>query len=160
MRRAIEAQRRWTVTDEQTIVREVDDAYRHLIETFNRRDAVELARWYDRPHSNLSGENGLSLVTSDEDHARWYSRVMASADEDGWIRTEIDHLQVWPLSGSLAQLVADVTRYTTDGSVLEQFRMSYTLRRRDGRWIVVTYTVVPKPFRGPGGPRADVANSG
>jgi hypothetical protein len=135
--------------DDSGIVDEVEMAYRHCVDAFNRHDAVAFAACFDRPHAGLNGDHGLVLVTSDADHDRWCKQVMAEAEGQDWARTDIDRFQVWPFSPSLAQLVADVIHYKTDGSVRRRVRVSYMLRRRDAGWKVMTVGVVEEPFSGP-----------
>jgi hypothetical protein len=124
--------------NKDAIVGEVEAAYRHYVEVFNGRDAKQVAELYERPHAQVIGESGgLSIVNDDADQQKWYEFVMAYLDDQEWGRTEIDEMWIWPLSHALAQLVSTVTRYRRDGSVLEQLRANYTLRRRDGTWKVV-----------------------
>jgi hypothetical protein len=139
------------MTDEAEIVHEVEDFYRRYIDTWGREDPVEVALHYDRPHVHLSGERPPSTVTSDSDQDRWFQQVIAY--EQPWARTGIDALQVFPMSRTLAQLVADISRYGKEGLVLEQQRVSYMLRRGDDGWKVMTYAAVEQPFSGPGRPR-------
>src|SRR5262245_8838474 len=101
--------RRCPMTDQTGIVSEVQTAYRHYVEVFNSRDANAIAGLYDRPHAQVIGEMGLSIVKDDADQQGWYEFVMAHLDDQGWERTEIDDMWVWPLSPALAQLVSDVT---------------------------------------------------
>lgn len=122
---------------QDALVGEVEAAYRHYVEVFNGRNADQIAELYDRPHAQVIGESGLSIVADEADQQNWYEFVMAYLDDQGWDRTEIDQMWIWPLSPTLAQLVSGVTRYRTDGSVLQQVRANYTLRRRDGSWKVV-----------------------
>jgi hypothetical protein len=123
--------------DHVAILAEVETAYRHYVEVFNRRDPNEIAALYHRPHAQVIGDIGLSVVTDDTEQQQWYELVMAYLDDQGWGRTEIDELWIWPLSPSVAQLVSYVTRYRADGSVLQRARANYTLCRRDGSWKVV-----------------------
>lgn len=135
------------MADHGAIVSEVEGAYRHYVEAFNGRDAREIAELYDRPHAQVIGETGLSIVNDDADQQQWYEFVMAYLDDQGWGRTEIDEVWIWPLSHTLAQLVANVTRYRRDGSVLQRLRANYTLRRRDGTWkVVLTFPVLEDGF--------------
>jgi hypothetical protein len=46
-------------------------------------------------------------------------------------------------------ILSDVTRYKTDGSILEKVRALYMVRRDDG-WKIVTITEIKPPFLGPG----------
>ena len=90
-------------------------------------------------------------MSDDADQREWYEFVMAYLDEQGWDRTEIDLLQFWPLSPTLAQLVASLTRYKSDGSVLQRVRANYTLRRRDGNWkVILSIPLLDDGFDSPG----------
>jgi hypothetical protein len=123
--------------DQAAIIGEVEAAYRRYVEVFNGRDAKEIAELYDRPHAQMVGEIGLSIVNDDADQQLWYEFVMAYLDDERWGSTQIDDIWIWPLSDTLAQLVAKVTRYKKDGSVLKQVRANYLLRRCDATWKVV-----------------------
>ena len=86
-------------------------------------------------------------MNDDAGQQQWYEFVMAFLDDQGWGRTEIDDVGIWPLSNTLAQLVANVTRYTSDGSLLQRVRANYTLRRRDGSWkVILTYPILEDGF--------------
>ena len=139
------------MVDHAGIAREVEAVYQHYIEVFNRRDAGEIVDLFDRPHARVSGEHGLTIVGDDADQRlRWCESKTAFLDDIGCERTGINGLQIWPLSPTLAQLVADVTRYKKDGSVLQRFRANYTLRRRDGTWkVIIIYPVLEEAFPGP-----------
>jgi hypothetical protein len=72
------------------------------------------------------GDVGLSVVTNDADQEQWYEFVMA------------------------VRLVADVTRYRADGSVLNHARANYTLCRRDGLWkVVLAFPLLEEGFNVP-----------
>jgi hypothetical protein len=98
----------------------------------------------------LSGEQGLVTINTETDHHQIYQRIMAPLHESGWGRSEIDRLQIWPFSASLAQLVADVTRYKKDGGVLERLRASYMFRREGEAWKIISLALIEAPFSGPG----------
>jgi hypothetical protein len=75
---------------------------------------------------------------------------MASLRASEWGRSDIDRLQVFPYAESLAQIVADVTRYKRDGSVLEKLRATYMYQRDEESWKIVSLALVEAPFSGPG----------
>jgi hypothetical protein len=75
---------------------------------------------------------------------------MADLKERGWARSDIDQLRTWPLAEDLAMILADVTRYKVDGSVLERVRACYTVRRDTRNWKIVTLCEIKPPFLGPG----------
>lgn len=133
------------------IIREIETAYHHYIAVFNRGDATGFVGCYAHPHVMLSGEQGLSSVQTEADHHTVYHNIMAGLRASEWGRSDIDALQVFPYSESLAQIVADVTRYKRDGSVLEKLRATYMYRRDAEGWKIVSLALVEAPFSGPGG---------
>lgn len=136
--------------DQDAIVSEVEAAYRNYVEKFNGRDPTEIAALYHRPHAQVTGDIGLSLVTDDAEQQELYEFVMAALDDLGWSRTEIDDLWIWPVSDSVAQVVSHITRYRADGSVLNHARANYTLSRRDGSWrVVLTFPLLEDEFELP-----------
>jgi ketosteroid isomerase-like protein len=141
------------MADVQTIQRELEATYRHYIDVFNREDVAGFLGCYCHPHVMLSGEQGMGVINTEADHRRVYQRIMTSLHEREWGRSGIDRLQIWPFSESLAQLVADVTRYKKDGSVLERLRASYMFRRESGAWKILSLAQIEASFTGPGAGR-------
>jgi ketosteroid isomerase-like protein len=138
------------MADAQTIIREIEAAYHHYIDVFNREDAAGFVGCYAHPHVMLSGQLGMVVTNTAENHQRGYQRMMETLHKSGWGHSGIDRLQIFPFSESLAQLVADVTRYKKDGSILEKLRASYMFRREDGGWKILAFGLVEAPFSGPG----------
>lgn len=132
------------------IIREIESAYHHYIEVFNRGDAAGFVGCYSHPHAMLSGEQGLVVVNTEADHHRVYEGIKATLEKNNWGRSEIDRLQTWPFSKTLAQLVADVTRYKKDGAILEKLRATYTFRNDNGAWKILAFSLIEAPFSGPG----------
>lgn len=143
------------MADTNTIVQEIEAAYRHYIDVFNREDIAGFMGCYSHPHTMLSGEHGLTTVQTEADHRRGYQQIMQTLHKQNWGRSDIDRMQIWPFSESLAQLAADVTRYKKDGSVLEKLRANYILRRESGGWKFLSFWLVSLPFAGPGSPRPE-----
>ena len=141
------------MADTNAIIQELEVAYRHYIEVFNRQDATGFVGCYSHPHSMLSGEHGMVVTNTKADHQRGYEHMMVGLRESGWERSGIDRVQIWPFSTSLGQLVADVTRYKKDGAVLEKLRASYMFRRESGVWKILSFSLVETPFSGPGASR-------
>ena len=132
-------------TDE--IVHELESFYRHYIDVFNREDDS----FYDcfaNPYAVISAERGI--ITIGNDNRDSFARTMKVLKEHGWQRSGIDRITAWALGEDLGMLVSDVTRYKTDGSVMEKIRACYTLRRDRGKWKIVTLSEIKPPFLGPG----------
>jgi hypothetical protein len=75
---------------------------------------------------------------------------MSGIQARGWARSATDKTKVWPLAENLATLMADVTRYKKDGSILERLRAFYTLRNDGKSWKIVLISMANPPFTGPG----------
>jgi ketosteroid isomerase-like protein len=138
------------MADANTIIRELEAAYHHYIDVFNREDEAGFVSCYAHPHAMLSGQLGMVVTNTAEDHKRGYQRIMEALHQSNWGRSGIDRMQVFPFSESLAQLVADVTRYKKDGSTLEKLRATYMFRRDGGAWKILAFGLVEAPFSGPG----------
>lgn len=138
------------MADADPIVREVEAFYQAFIDGFNREDTDLYLRSFCYPNAMLSGEQGMTINAKESDLQHFYQEVMASIQGRGWERTGVDRLQAWPLADTMAMIVADITRYKKDGSILEQGRYCYTLRKDGGAWKILTLTEVKPPFPGPG----------
>jgi hypothetical protein len=86
----------------------------------------------------------------ESDQQRFYQEVMMSIQEKGWDHTDVDRLQVFPLTETTALLVADISRRKKDNVVIESGRYCYTVRKDGGAWKILTLTEVKPPFSGPG----------
>ena len=126
------------MTDPTTISHEVEAAYHVYIDLFNHEDATGFGNCFCYPHAMLTGEQGLLITKAAADQQRFHQKIMTDLYGRGWGRSDIDRLQVWPLSDSFVLLAADITRYKTDDSVLEQGRYGYTLRQESGTWKILT----------------------
>jgi len=105
------------------------------------------------PNAFIASAWGMMVSATGADFERAHLGVMADFKERGWKVTKIDRLEIFPIGTRLAMLVADVTRYKTDDTVLERGRFSYTIRKNDDGWKILTATEVEAPFEGPFGPR-------
>jgi hypothetical protein len=129
------------------IARELEAFYRHYIDVFNREDDG----FYDcfaNPYALISGERGITTIGNDNRDS--FARTMKVLKEQGWQRSGIDRITAWALADNLGMIVSDVTRYKSDGAVMEKIRASYMLRRDSDRWKIVTITEVKPPYLGPG----------
>jgi hypothetical protein len=139
--------------DADTIIREVETFYHAYIDGFNREDTDAFLHSFHYPNAFLSGEKGMILSAKESDQQRFYQQTMADLHKRKWGRSGVDRLQAWPLADNMAMIVADVTRYTKDGAILEQLRACYTLRKDGGAWKIIAFTEIKPPFSGPGEPR-------
>jgi len=137
------------MTAEQ-VSKELEGFYRAYIAAFNREDIDAFTESFGYPYAWITGRHGLSQCANETDHQRSFSKIMADLKERGWVRSDVDQLKAWALAENLAMILADVTRYKADGSVLERVRACYTVRRETKGWKLVTLSEVEPPFLGPG----------
>ncbi|HXD91547.1 MAG TPA: hypothetical protein VNU00_10870 [Candidatus Binataceae bacterium] len=134
----------------EEIGRELETFYKGYIDAFNREDVDHFSDCFALPYAWVTGERGLTTVANEGDHQSGFSRVMINLKERGWVRSAIDRFKAFVLADNLGMIVADYTRYKTDGSVLEAGRACYTLRRDGKSWKIVTVSEIKPPHLGPG----------
>jgi hypothetical protein len=134
----------------QDIARELEDFYRRYIDIFNQQQTDQLVACFAHPYAAISGSRGFVPVAGVEEHRKSLLRAMLALKTRGWVRSEIDSVNTWPLNDHLGMIVSDVTRYKANGSVLESLRACYTLCRDDASWRIVTIVEIRPPFLGPG----------
>ena len=132
------------------IVQEIEQFYKSYIDGFNREDIDLFLQSFDLPYVVLSGEHGVTVCADEAARQRFYTQTMSGIQARGWVRSATDKTKVWPLAENLATLMADVTRYKKDGSILERLRAFYTLRNDGKSWKIVTISMANPPFTGPG----------
>src|SRR5262249_45262719 len=132
------------------IVSEVESFYRAFIDGFNREDTDMYLRSFGYPNAVLSGEQGLLVNAKESDQQRFYQQVMVSIQGRGGGPTEDGRLPGWRVAAPMVMLMTDISRYKGDGSVLEQGRYCYTVRKDASAWKILTLTEVKPPFSGPG----------
>lgn len=138
------------MTHSDQIVREIEQFYARYIDGFNREDIDLFMQSFDLPFVALSGEHGATVFADEAAQQRFYTQTMIAIQGRGWARSVVDRLKAWPLANNLATLMADVTRYKKDGSILERLRAFYTLRNDGKSWKIVTLSMASPPFPGPG----------
>jgi len=134
----------------EEISTELEAFYQSYIAAFNREDIDAFTESFAYPYAWITGRHGLTQCATESDHQRSFGKIMADLKERGWARSDINQLKAWALAEDLAMILADVTRHKTDGSILEQVRACYTVRRDTKGWKIVTLSEVKPPFLGPG----------
>ncbi|HKA52026.1 MAG TPA: hypothetical protein VKJ47_00040 [Candidatus Binatia bacterium] len=138
------------MADAEALVREVEAFYGAYIDGFNREDSDAFLQSFAYPHALLTGERGMLVTATAADQRRFYQQTMTSLHGRGWGRSGVDRLRVWPFADDFAMLLADVTRYKKDESVLEKVRACYMARRESGTWKILAFMEIKPPFSGPG----------
>jgi ketosteroid isomerase-like protein len=138
------------MTTAEQIADELEAFYKSYIAAFNREDIDAFTESFAFPYAWITGSHGLSQCATESDHQSSFGKIMTDVKARGWVRSGVDRLRTWALAEDLAMILADVTRFKADGSVLEQVRACYTVRRDAKGWKIVTLSEVKRPFLGPG----------
>ncbi|MGH7843214.1 MAG: DUF6841 family protein [Candidatus Binataceae bacterium] len=128
---------------------ELESFYRGYIDAFNREDIDHFADCFALPYGWVTGERGLTVTADEGAHQSFFSRIMIDLKARGWARSAIDRFKTFVFADNLGMIVADYTRYKSDGAVLESGRACYTLRRDGKVWKIVTLSEIKPPFLGP-----------
>lgn len=132
------------------VAQELQTFYTGYIDAFNREDLDHFLDCFGIPYAWVTGEHGLTVTSSENDHQRGFSKLMIALKERGWTRSGIDLLKTWALGENLGMILADYTRYRADNSILEQGRACYTVRRDGKSWRIISLSEIKPGFRGPG----------
>jgi hypothetical protein len=138
------------MSDEATIVHEIETSYAAYAGAFNDQNIDGVVRYISAPYVMTIGANAPMVADSAEHVRIMFEKSLAGMKGRGWARSDFKTVHIWPLSNDHALLMTDITRYKTDGSVLEKGRYIYSIRRVDPSWQITGVTDVAAPFTGPG----------
>src|SRR4029078_13340675 len=122
------------MADAAILVNGGESFYRAFLDGFNREDTDMYLRSFCYSNGILGGEQGLAINAKESDQQRFYQEVLSSIQGRGWDHTGGPQLQILPISEVVAFLVADISRYKKDNSILESGRYCYTVRKDRGVW--------------------------
>ncbi len=116
--------------------------YDEYIETFNRADSSALIGYFAYPWA-LDGPHGSMVIEDAEKHLQILAKVRTTFVNTGWTHSRNDKIDVYALAGDTCMLVAHITRYRIDNSIVNRSCAYYTFRHLDGRWRIVATVEVP-----------------
>jgi ketosteroid isomerase-like protein len=138
------------MSDEATIVHEIETAYAAYAGAFNDQNIDGVVRYISAPYVMTIGANLPMVADSPERVHSLFEKSLAGMKGRGWAKSDFKTVHIWPLSNDHALLMTDIVRYKADGSVLEKGRYIYSVRRADPSWSITGVTDVAPPFGGPG----------
>jgi hypothetical protein len=143
------------MSDEATIIHEIETAYAAYAGSFNDQNIDGVVRYISAPYVMTIGASPPMVADSPEHVRGLFEKSLAGMKGRGWAKSDFNTVHIWPLSNDHALLMTDIIRYKADGSVLEKGRYIYSVRRADPSWSITGVTDVAAPFSGPGNfPRA------
>ncbi|MFZ0659572.1 MAG: nuclear transport factor 2 family protein [Candidatus Binataceae bacterium] len=133
----------------QEIVGQVETFYRAYIDAFNREDIDSYADSFAPGYALIHGGK-ITTYATEAALQQYSAQAFIDLKSRGWARSAVDLLKVWPLGGEQAMILAEVTRYRGDESVLLHARVSYIVIRTAKGWKIAAMIPIAEPFPGPG----------
>lgn len=129
---------------EKEIAGEVEAFYRAYIDAFNREDIDSYADSFIPGYSLIQGGKVTAYAT-ETDLQQYSAQVFIDVKSRGWARSAVDVLKVSPLGDDQAMILAEVTRYRADESVLLHARVSYIVIRAAKGWKIAVMIPLATP---------------
>lgn len=115
-------------------------AYRAYFDAFQTLDAAAVLPYYHLP-CLVATSDAVFTITSDAEARTMFGAMMENLRARGYGRSECPRLGVHALGANQAVFSASVIRWRADGVELERFGATYTMRRTDAGWKIVTLTI-------------------
>lgn len=128
----------------EEIIAEVEAFYRAYIDAFNREDIDSYADSFAPGYSFIRGEKITTFATEPE-LQQYSAQAFIDLKSRGWARSAVDLLKVSPLGDDQAMILAEVTRYRGDNSVLLRARVSYVVIRTAKGWKIAVMIPLAPP---------------
>jgi ketosteroid isomerase-like protein len=128
----------------EEIIGEVEAFYRAYIDAFNREDIDSYADSFAPGYSLIHGGKITAYATEPE-LQQYSAQAFIDLKSRGWARSAVDLLKVSPLGDDQAMILAEVTRYRGDESVLLRARVSYIVIRTATGWKIAVMIPLAPP---------------
>ena len=121
-------------TDRQAEIRRF---YARYLEAFHTGNAAAVAPFYRAPCLFVA-DQGVTLLETDAKIEHLFGQVIAGLHAQHYARSEVRDVQIKELSDRLALFSGLAVRYTKTGEELERLSATYTLRKTNDVWQIVT----------------------
>lgn len=116
---------------------EIRRFYARYLDAFHTGNAAAVAPFYRAPCLFIA-DQGVTLLETDAKIEHLFRQVIAGLRARDYARSEVRDVQIKELSDRLALFSGLAVRYTTAGEELERLSATYTLRKTDDVWQIVT----------------------
>lgn len=136
--------------DNSELKKTISDLLETYISTFNKQDLPGAASYYDEPAFIISA-TGAKLMPARADYVSVFTETVQRLKDSGWDHSEfIGEKNITVMQddaeGALVMAGCPCKRLRGDGSSVEEFTASYTLRRGGQRgWLIVGIHHSPFP---------------
>ena len=119
--------------DEKTVAQ----IFQNYVESFQTLQPLNVAHYCDVPCLFISAQGVYSMGDA-KAVAAFIGRLMESLKSRGFFRSELTDVHVSQMSDNIAVVSARRIRYRQDGHELERMGETYTFRKVDSGWKIVT----------------------
>ena len=121
-------------------IAEVRSLYTAYADAFHARSGKQIAGFFYTPCMSMRGDASIHCFQSRTETEKFFQGVSDTYYEEGLRRSEFQNLEVIRIGGRSLLASMDWVFYRGDGTLLKQWRQSYSMVRVDGRWKIVLST--------------------
>jgi ketosteroid isomerase-like protein len=122
--------------DKDTVLR----VFNEYVQAFQTLRASAVASYLHLP-CMLIAPQGVAVMSSTAEVESLLDKMMEGLKARGYARSELTDVEAIPLSENIVLVSVNRARYKKDGSQLERLGETYTFRKIDAGWKIVTARV-------------------
>lgn len=111
-------------------------AFGNYSKAFQTLDPKEAVPYFHKPGMFITAD-GVQVMAEEAQVTVLLQKVMNQLQAKAYDRTETKNINVRQLSDILAVVTADAIRYKKDGTELERFSITYTMRKTEKTWQII-----------------------
>ena len=116
---------------------EIKQFYARYLNTFHTGEAQAMVPFYCAPCLFIA-DQGVTLLSSEAEIEKLFAQIIQDLKGRNYGRSEVTNMQIKELTDRIVLLSGLAVRYTKTGEELERLGATYTLRKTDGRWQIVS----------------------
>ncbi len=116
---------------------DIQQFYASYLDTFHSGEAKAMVPFYHAPCLFIA-DQGVTLLSSEAEIERLFAQIIQDLKGRNYGRSEVTNIQIKDMTDRIALLSGLAVRYTKTGEELERLGATYTLRKADDHWQIVS----------------------
>ncbi len=116
---------------------DIQQFYASYLDTFHLGAAKAMVPFYHAPCLFIA-DRGVILLSSGAEIEKLFAQIIQDLNSRNYGRSEVTNIQIKEMTDRIALLSGLAVRYTKTGEELERLGATYTLRKTDDRWQIVS----------------------
>ena len=116
---------------------DIQQFYASYLDTFHSGEARAMVPFYNAPCLFIA-DQGVTLLSSEAEIEKLFAQIIQDLKGRNYGRSEVTNIQIKEMTNRIALLSGLAVRYTKTGEELERLGATYTLRKTDNRWQIVS----------------------